>query len=646
MSPAPSPVVLVTMPWDALHTPSIRLGILKAVADREEIPCEAMHLHLAAMEHFAQALGAAGHAFGVSDYARVADNGRQGWGDWAFAVPPYRTPPPPERDPFLAPLRASASEDDVLRLIRVRDAASAFLEKAADEVLARRPQVVGFSTTFSQTIPSVALATILKARDPSLRVVFGGANCEGPMGPALLRMFPAIDVVVRGEAERLLAPLLRALLAGAPAPRLPGLCVREGAEVVAVPPDGEPVAMEEVPAPDYDDYFDRLERASFQGELAPHVSLPFESARGCWWGAKHHCTFCGLNGETIAFRAKSAARVERDVLELAERYERLAFEAVDNILPMTYFRSLFPRLAESGLDLRLFYETKANLSRDQLRALRDAGVRAIQPGIESFSASILRLMDKGTTGLQNVRLLKWCAEYGIHPFWSVLYGFPGEDPAEYARLADLVPSLTHLAPPLGLRPLEIDRFSPYHARPGDYGLEIVGPSPFYAMLYPGGEAAAADVAYTFRYRHVDGRDPERYVASARVAIDRWKSLAGRGALVHHRGPGFLRIVDTRADLPQGVTTLGAVQARIYLRCDAGATAASIARDLAGDEDAPSADEVKELLDELALRRLCMVEGDRYLSLSTPATPDRGARRASRDEPEERSPLVTLHKKAS
>ena len=38
------------------------------------------------------------------------------------------------------------------------------------------------------------------------------------------------------------------------------------------------------------------------------------------------------------------------------------------------------------------------------------------------------LMKKGVTELQNVRLLKWCAELGIVPNWALMYGFPGEDP--------------------------------------------------------------------------------------------------------------------------------------------------------------------------------------------------------------------------
>ena len=64
----------------------------------------------------------------------------------------------------------------------------------------------------------------------------------------------------------------------------------------------------------------------------------------------------------------------------------------------------------------------------------------LQPGIESLSTPILLLMRKGVTAFQNVRLLKWCAEYGIHVFWNVIYGFWGELPEEYARLARLTPS--------------------------------------------------------------------------------------------------------------------------------------------------------------------------------------------------------------
>ena len=132
----------------------------------------------------------------------------------------------------------------------------------------------------------------------------------------------------------------------------------------------------------------------------------------------------------MRFRSKPASRVAEEILAMAERYGVLDFVAVDDIIDLRHINELFPLLRGSGSDLSFFYETKANLTKDQLRAFAAAGVRAIQPGIESLSTPILRLMRKGVTGLQNLRLLKWCAEIGIKPSWNLLYGFPGEPPEE------------------------------------------------------------------------------------------------------------------------------------------------------------------------------------------------------------------------
>ena len=87
---------------------------------------------------------------------------------------------------------------------------------------------------------------------------------------------------------------------------------------------------------------------------------------------------------------------------------------------------MLPLLAEADLGLELFWEVKANLTARQVRQLRDAGVAYVQPGIESLNDHVLELMRKGTTGLRNVELLKWCREYGVTPLWNLLYGFPGE----------------------------------------------------------------------------------------------------------------------------------------------------------------------------------------------------------------------------
>src|SRR4030095_5227998 len=117
-------------------------------------------------------------------------------------------------------------------------------------------------------------------------------------------------------------------------------------------------------------------------------------------------------------------------------------------------------LAARNLGIELFYEVKANLNKEQLSLLRAAGITAIQPGIESLSDIVLQIMRKGVSALQNIRLLKWCRQLGISPHWNLIWGFPDEPPAEYQRMAELVPLITHLTPPVGSSKIQIHRFSP------------------------------------------------------------------------------------------------------------------------------------------------------------------------------------------
>ena len=88
-------------------------------------------------------------------------------------------------------------------------------------------------------------------------------------------------------------------------------------------------------------------------------------------------------------------------------------------VPMTYSAEelqqqveevLLPRIIDSGYDLRLHIEIKANMRRSQLRTLAEAGMIYVQPGIESLNSRVLGLMDKGVSGCQNVRMLRDGAE--------------------------------------------------------------------------------------------------------------------------------------------------------------------------------------------------------------------------------------------
>ena len=81
---------------------------------------------------------------------------------------------------------------------------------------------------------------------------------------------------------------------------LPGVCRRDAGGDIVTAQSGDLVSMDEVPAPDYDEYFDSLAVSPLQHDLLRDVRILYESARGCWWGEKNHCTFCGLNGSSMS----------------------------------------------------------------------------------------------------------------------------------------------------------------------------------------------------------------------------------------------------------------------------------------------------------------------------------------------------------
>jgi len=610
----PSRVLLVAMPWARLEHPSIQLGLLKSILAASGIASAQRHFYLDFVEH----IGAWDSSLGPDAYDDVAT--KHLIGDWIFAVPPY-LPAATTPEDYLQYLGDEGETESFVANVRtMRNAVPAFLDRVAAQILADEPDVVGFTTTFGQTVPSLVLALVLKQRAPDIKIILGGANCDGAMGEALLRSFPWIDAVVRGEAEPVLGGLVGAWLRHETPKPSHGLCLRSADDVIVVPMS-PPVATgrERLPFVDYDDYFDRLASHRYASEISPQVSIPFESARGCWWGEKHHCTFCGLNGSSMTFRPFDASRVLEELLQLSQKYQRLEFNAADNIMGSAVLGTLIPRLMKLRFDFRLFYEVKANLKKSQIADMRAAGITQIQPGLESLSTAALARIRKGCTALQNIRLLKWCATYGIKVHWNIIHGLPGDSSAEYLEMAAVARNCMHLEAP-NLIPLSVERFSPYHDDPAAFGLELLGPKLHYRHTYPVGTEVLNDIAYAFEHRQVDRMPSEPGLAKLRQAVDDWQAAQAEGTstLTIVRGPAFSIVQDRRRGRVPSDYRLGPIESAIYDACDAGIRVSALCDQLGSRVSSP--EPVFGFLEELAAAGLVFREGARYLSLAVEARP--------------------------
>lgn len=583
-------VVLVVMPFADPGRPAIGVSLLEAAVRRVGATARILYPNLSLAERI-----------GLETYQRIANGfppdalvGEWYFADWLFGDEI------PDADRYLVDVlgRYGVSPEDALDLIAARAEREAFLDDCVRQIMACSPSIVGFSTTFHQTCACLAVAQRLKAGPEPPLIVFGGANCEGEMGEQLLRSFDCIDYVSTGEADLTFPAFVRD-----PSPQ-PGIIGRG-----APASNGRPAlvaALDELPIPDYTEYFDALADC----ELAVEPELLMETSRGCWWGEKHHCTFCGLNGETMAFRRKSVERVLAEMTALSSTYGVKRVECVDNILDVRFINTVFPALADRDLGLDLFFEVKANLRRDQLETLRAGGTSAIQPGIESLSTQVLKLMRKGCTTVQNIQLLRWCDEVGMGVAWNILYGFPDEDPAEYERVAELIPLLTHLSPPAACSPFRLDRFSPLYEQSGMMGLTSVRPSRNYYYVFPLGRRDLARLAYYFEFDFADGRDPARYASAMSREVHAWLRL-------HEREPprldarwrdGGFDVVDERPAAVAGTHRLDGLEAELYNRCDTAHPPARLTEH--GDESA-----VSEALAELVARRLAVEADGRFLSLA-------------------------------
>ena len=469
MHTANGPIVLVSMPWASAARPSLGIGVLTAQARRAGFDCRALHPDLAMATRLTP-----------EGYEALAESpGLFGPCEHVFAVDVFG-PEALGSDAYLELYAANGS--NAFRTLR--DAVvPKFLDQVTDEILASRPRVVGFSCTFNQVMPSIAAARRLKQADPGLTLLLGGACVHGRMGETYAAaMGRWVDHVFTGEADSSFVEFLRRRRDGGDLSTIPGVTSGGRLSQPAIPTP----AIDGLPCPEFGDWFDHRARLQASGHVLPDLAaLRFESSRGCWWGVKSHCTFCGLNNDGMTHRAKSVASTLADLTKLSRRHGCVRFMAADNILRHDGYRTLLPAIADLGLDLKLFYEIKANLRREDMLALSRAGVEWVQPGIESFSDSVLDLMGKGVSTLQNIQFLKWAREFGIRPSYNILVGFPGEADADYRAMLAALERITHLPPPSGPATIvQVHRFSPFFQRPDALGIVNPRPADYYAHLIP------------------------------------------------------------------------------------------------------------------------------------------------------------------
>lgn len=618
---------LVQMPQARVQMPSISLGVIQAVLARDGLCSQTFYANFWFLEF------AGPQAYLLLNSTRPQDC----LVDWLFAsaaFPDFHT----DHRRYLQELFKNNPKLELFGLdklsdllLTLRQKIPEFVDQVANRLLSHGPRIIGCSSNFQQHVASLALLRRVKELAPSVVTMMGGANCDSLMGQTTHKNFPWVDFLISGEADGFISGLCRSILGHGdqiPVSDLPtGVFAprhrRQGYPVVPGG-DGFPRAstpsLDGLPPPNYDDYFEEWRTHPYRQLIRPSILL--ESSRGCWWGEKRRCTFCGLHSQGIHFRSKPGKKVSQEIRTQVSRYGSKRLFAVDNILAKDYFSTLLPELSDHAQDLQLFYEAKANLSPTQLKELARSGVRWIQVGIESLHSRILNLINKGSTSWQNVQVLKWARQYGISVGWNLLFGFPGEKDEWYQEMAQWLPWLQHLQPGR-FNYMEYLRFSSYFDNPEAYGLKLK-PSGLLDFAYPLPASEIANLAYTFEPEEgpenkgepLDAPIPDRPgLEATSQAMLAWHQAWSQNevTLCGREAQEALEIRDTRPYSPMESIRLEGLARDVLERCEEAPTRAQICTSLEREQGThPEA--TQKVLSQLVDLKLVLPLDDRLLSL--------------------------------
>lgn len=470
---------LISTPWPLYTRPSIQMGTLKAFlqAHMPDLQIEVFHFYL-------QVAKAIGYRF----YQEISE--RTWLAESMYSALLY----PKQTKQAQALFSKESDRNSILRqanfktlTLRIKKTTDAFLNRQNWD----RYQLLGFSISYCQLTSSLYAIKWLKKRFPRLFIVVGGASTSGATAYGLLEKFPEIDLVVNGEGELPLYHIIEHLKR---TPRDLDLSKIQGVISRNVDGNGQCNAsisqletLNELPVPDYDDYFDMLK--AFNAPKVFFPTLPVEISRGCWWkraagSAKATgCTFCNLNLQWRGYRHKSASQVVSEIDYLTRRHQTLSVAIMDNVLPKQGSTEIFKQIAKLDKDLNLFGEVRATATWEELSAMRDSGMREVQVGIEALSSRLLKKLRKGTTVIQNLEIMKNCEALGIRNISNLILQFPASDAQDVAETSKTLEFV------LPFYPLKAVNFwlglgSPVWHQPQKYGLSAVFNHPKWAYLFP------------------------------------------------------------------------------------------------------------------------------------------------------------------
>ncbi len=613
---APFRLALVSMPWPPANRPSIQLSTLKSYISSKapDIKTDCYHPYLDV-----------GNLLGLNTYKNIAERTWVAESVYGYLLNPKKRA---EILDIFHKEYGSKKKGIPPNLKTISTQIDRLHQRQHLNLDWFSYHLIGFSICLSQLTSSLYMIRQIRKRYPSARIVVGGSSCAGELGRSLLINISEIDFVVSGEGERPLLALINRINKGKlEGEDSSGLWWRDeqghirGGGLKQLPD------LRELPVPDYGDYFQELRRQPRLFNLVPNI--PMETSRGCWWhrfssgSVDRACKFCNLNLQWRGYRSKEPAQVAREMQWLAEKHASLKFSFVDNILDSRKLNKLFRCINDLDRGFEIFTELRASVSRDDLIQMRRAGVNQVQIGVEALSTRLLRKINKGTTAIQNIEIIKHCEELGIQHLSNLMLGFPTSD------AKDVEETLNNLKFVLPYQPLRKVRFwlgqnSAVCLHPEQYGIRRIINHPHYQRLLP--DSLSDSLCLMIKTYVGDRSQQRRLWRPVERELARWQrqyeSLRRKhfpAPLLGYRDGGNFLLIRRRTEgFEMETFRLRGSSRAIYRFCQ---TTRSLAQ-IRSEFPSLTFEKLQTFISDMVEKRLMFQEGKRVLSLAVNDDPHR------------------------
>lgn len=298
------------------------------------------------------------------------------------------------------------------------------MKKTVEWVKKEDPDILGFSTLVNSGRTAAQIAREVKKENPNITIVFGNFHATFN-AERILKKYPYVDIIVRGEGEYTSVELVECLKKESKLKNVSGITFRKKNQIISTPDRPLIKDIDAFPFPDREllgEYHATIAGAY----IAPKKFTNILSSRGCVF----KCRFCGSRVLSRGmWRPRSVENTIKEIRLLVSKGYRQFLFADDNFtLNPKRVVKLCQEIRKEKMDIEWFCEGRVDsCSYDMLREAVKAGCRIIIFGIESANQRILDYYKKRITVEQSENAVKTARKAGVDVVvGSFIVGAPDE----------------------------------------------------------------------------------------------------------------------------------------------------------------------------------------------------------------------------